>query len=268
MNIKELRLDIEALLVQLIHGHGFLHYGYWPEGKTDEVSLERLGKAQQAYFDHMLAAIPGDVVSILDVGSGTGSNARGLLDQGYRVDCVCPSPRLNEIASQKLDPAATIFECGFEDLATDRRYDLLLCCESFHYIRAAAGLRQAARFADKYLLIFDYFRRQDNGSEERITHARFLDLAKTSAFTLVHDEDLTAAITPTFFVLDSLKNTHLKPFVARLLDEYRRQHPFWSLLMAGPLNRLARSASKPANRHATFPLEHEYRLILMRKDGA
>lgn len=268
MKVKELRLDIEALLSQVIHGHGFLHYGYWPDGRADDVSLARLSQAQQAYFERMLAAIPADVGSILDVGSGTGSNARGLLDKGYHVDCVCPSARLNLIAARKLGARATIFECGFEELATERRYDLVLCCESFHYIRAGEGLRQAAKYGEKYLLIFDYFRTRDNGSEDRITHARFNAMVADSSFTVVHDEDVTAAIAPTFFVLDALKNDYLKPCAARLLREYRTQHPFYAFLLAGLLNRLERSAGKLANRHATFPVEHEYRLILLRKRGS
>lgn len=213
----------------------------------------------------MLAAVPGDVRSILDVGSGTGSNARALLDKGYLVDCVCPSSRLNLIARQKLDGTARIFECGFEDLVTDRSYNLVICCESFHYIRAVDGLRQAAKYADKYMLIFDYFRVRDSGKDDRITYERFRKIVDNSAFRIVRDENVTEAIAPTFLVLDGLKNSYLKPFAARLLEEYRKQHPFYSLFLAGLLNKLESSARKPANRHATFRREHEYRLILMQK---
>src|SRR5687767_14322449 len=91
----------------------------------------------------MAAMIPQGTRSILDVGSGTGSNARDLLDQGYTVDCVCPSPRLNVIAREKLQASAAIFECRFEDFTSYRKYDLILCCESFHYVmRRKASSRQ------------------------------------------------------------------------------------------------------------------------------
>lgn len=267
MNIKELRLDVEALLSQVVHGHGFLHYGYWPEGKADKLSLERLGKAQQDYFNRMLAMIPGDVRSILDVGSGTGSNAKGLLEQGYAVDCLCPSPRLNMIARRKLEGRASIFECGFENFASTQSWDLVLCCESFHYIRAVEGLRQAARYANKYLLIFDYFRVEDGSAEDRITYEHFLEIARDSHFRVVHDEDVTQAIAPTFLVLDTLRNTYVNPFIAGLVGEYRQQHPFYALLMSPLLKKLENSARRPADRYVRFPEAHEYRLVLMSKES-
>jgi hypothetical protein len=90
MNTKELSLDIEALVSQVVHGHGFLHYGYWPDEQAATLSLESLGKAQQAYFDRMAAMIPEGTVSILDVGSGTGSNARALLDREIGVPGISP----------------------------------------------------------------------------------------------------------------------------------------------------------------------------------
>jgi 2-polyprenyl-3-methyl-5-hydroxy-6-metoxy-1,4-benzoquinol methylase len=141
MNTKELSLDIEALISQTLYGHGFLHYGYWPDTQTVIPSLESLGKAQQAYFDRMVAMIPQGIRTILDVGSGTGSNAKALLDRGYTVDCLCPSARLNLIAREKLKGNAEIFECHFEEFKSASKYDLIICCESFHYIHAAQGLR-------------------------------------------------------------------------------------------------------------------------------
>ena len=73
---KDFKLDIEALVLQVVAGHGFLHYGYWQDGIPSEASLLAMAAAQQAYFDVMRALIPGDVETILDVGSGTGGNAR------------------------------------------------------------------------------------------------------------------------------------------------------------------------------------------------
>ena len=124
--MKELKLDIDALLSQIIDGKGFLHYGYWPDRTADEISLTRLARAQQAYFDELAGSIPDGTNSVLDVGSGTGSNALRLLQKGYDVELVCPSVKLNEIARQKLPAGSVIHECLFEDLATDRLYDLLL----------------------------------------------------------------------------------------------------------------------------------------------
>ena len=44
MKLKDLRLDVEALFSQAIYGHGFLHYGYWPKGDPDKLSLDKLSK--------------------------------------------------------------------------------------------------------------------------------------------------------------------------------------------------------------------------------
>jgi hypothetical protein len=66
-------------------------------------------------------------------------------------------------------------------------------------------------------------------------------------------------------ILDELKNNYLKPFGARLLADYRKEHPVYALLLARLLNRLEKSVLKQANRRTTFPANHEYRLILMQK---
>lgn len=268
MKLKDLRLDVEALFSQALYGHGFLHYGYWPDGEPDKPSLDKLGKAQQAYFDKFVDLIPIGVHTILDVGSGTGSNAKGLLEKGFTVDCVCPSAKLNLLAREKLPKTVEIFECGFEDFKSEKKYDLALFCESFHYIQAGEALRQANKYAKKYLLIFDYFRRVDSKKGDRITYDTFLKLVKMSPFKIIHDEDLTDAIKPTFLVLDNLKNNYIKPFAERVINEYRNEHPFYSVLLNSVvLKKLEKSTQKKSNRYQQFPNKHQYRLILMEKEN-
>ena len=265
---KEFRLDLEALLSQIVDGQGFLHYGYWKDGTADEVSLRSLGTAQQAYFDQLAGAIPGGVRSVLDVGSGTGSNARRLLQKNYAVDCVCPSPRLNAIARSKLPASTRIFECAFEDLATDHAYDLLLFSESFHYLEAATALRKCAIHARKHVLIFDYFPRKDGAAGKAVSHLQFTRLLSGSysgEFEIASDRDVTEFIVPTFKVLDGIRNDYVRPFVARSVAEFRKEHGFYSLLLSYPLRRLLASLEKPSNRYRTFPETCEYRLILLHR---
>lgn len=261
MKLKELRLDVEALASELVFGHGFLHYGYWEGGRADEISLARLGQAQQAYFDLVASQIPAGTRTILDVGSGTGANAAALIRLGYRVDCVCPSPRLNEFARRKLPPETTIFESRFEDLRLDRSYDLLLFLESFHYLDAAAAMAQAARLTARDAIVFDYFPRRDGGGASKVSHARFVALAQSAGWRIVADRDCTREIVPTFVVLDTLRNERLRPFVARTVEEFRRTRPFLAFLLAWPLRRLQASAARPSRKHETFPADFEYRLI-------
>lgn len=263
---KNFRLDLEALLSQILDGGGFLHYGYWPDGTADEVSLRSLGEAQQAYFDQLASAIPEGTTSILDVGSGTGGNALKLLQKHYSVDCVCPSPRLNEIARRKLPQSTRIFECAFEELATDNVYDLLLFSESFHYLDAGMALRQIAARARKHVLIFDYFPRKDSATARAVSHRQFTRLlsdSSSSSFRFVTDRDVTEFILPTFKVLDAIRNDHVKPFVIRSVAEYRKEHRVYSFLLSYPLRRLLAGFERSSNRYTTFPEAFEYRLIVL-----
>src|SRR5919106_1812942 len=146
-----------------------LHYGYWPDGLPVEV--QHLATAQAAYTDFLTSHVPDGVKTILDVGCGAGNTARKLVDRGYRVDCVSPNPFLTQAARQTLGDrwgrgGATVFEGKFEDLATDRRYDLLLFSESFLFIKPDRALPQAERLLvpGGYLLMTDIFKAPADGT--------------------------------------------------------------------------------------------------------
>lgn len=267
MKFKDLRLDVEALFSQVIYGHGFLHYGYWPDGKPQDISLENLGKAQQRYFEKLFETLPSGISSILDVGSGTGSNATQLLKKGFVVDCVCPSAKLNELARKKLPESTQISENKFEDFSTDKTYDALIFCESFHYIDNDKALSLASKYAEKYVLIFDYFRREDGKDKDRISHKQFRELLSdkfSAVFDVVQDDDVTDFITPTFMVLDEINNTYVKPFINQFISDFRADHPFYGFLFSRPLKKLGRNAQKASNRYQKFSDQHEYRLILLK----
>ena len=265
--MKELKLDIDALLSQILDGKGFLHYGYWPDRTADEISLTRLARAQQAYFDELAGAIPDGTKSILDVGSGTGSNALRLLQKGYAVECVCPSAKLNDIARNKLPPGTVIHECLFEDLATDKTYDLLLFAESFHYLDAARALPQVAARASQHVVIFDYFPRREGGARQGISHRQFTEmLATAGVFRIVSDRDVTGCIVPTFEVLDKIANDHVRPFVAHAIAEFKAQHRVWSFFLGYPIRKLAAGVAKSSKKHESFPQKFEYRLIVLARN--
>ncbi|HSF62742.1 MAG TPA: class I SAM-dependent methyltransferase [Paracoccaceae bacterium] len=267
MSLKETKLDFEALLSEVIYGHGFLHYGYWPDGRPETPSADLLGRAQQAYFDLLASKIPEGVRTILDVGSGTGSNARALTRLGYALECLCPSEQLNEMARRKLPPEVTVHTTMFEDFQTDRRFDICLFAESFHYIALAPALAQAARYATRGVVIFDYFRRgADAKAPEgtRGTHAEFLaEVARQGAFRLAEDTDLTAAILPTFYVLDQIKNRHIAPFVTRARADFRQSNPWKARALELVLGKAMNRFQKPSRREETFARDFEYRLIVL-----
>lgn len=271
MKLKEFRLDFEAMLSDVVYGHGFLHYGYWPEGRPDTPSAQALGAAQQAWFDRLAAEIPQGVESILDVGSGTGANALALTRLGYRLECLSPSQQLNAMARAKLPKGVRVHDTGFEDLDLPRRFDLCLFGESFHYIRQAPALAQIDRYTEKGAIIFDYFRRPgaaDIGEDagRRQTHAAFLDeLARLPGWRIAHDEDVTQAILPTFHVLDHIKNAHLAPFLTRFRAEFRRARPISGRLAELVFGRKLDRFLRPSRREETFAQEYEYRLIRLER---
>ena len=102
MDKHEVILALEGLLSEVVFGNGYLNYGYWPEGSSDQPAVESINEAQERYFEKLLETIPAGVETILDVGSGTGSIAAGLSARGFRVDCVSPSFTMNATARRKL----------------------------------------------------------------------------------------------------------------------------------------------------------------------
>lgn len=263
---KESKLDLEALISQMVNGKGYLHYGYWEHGAVDEITLRRLGEAQQAYFHRLAETIPPGIRSILDVGSGTGSNALELVQKGYAVDCVCPSPKLNQIARLKLPHCSRIYESRFEDVELAGNYDLMIFPESFHYMNARAALRKMSEHALRNVIVFDYFPRTDSSDMVRVSHAQFTHLVShdfADRLRIASDRDLTMEIIPTFQLLDALKDNYARPYVERAIADFRQSHPIYSLLLAWPLRKLLAKVGKKNDRAKNFLNSYEYRLILL-----
>ena len=139
VELKEVGLDIGLAFSKHFYKTEYLHYGYWPE----ELSVEpaNVFQAQENYANFLLKNIPEGVNSILDVGCGSGKFAEKMLDAGYLVDCVSPSPNLTKHVRNRLGDRAEIFESCFEDVRTEKRYDLILCSESFQYLLCSDDYR-------------------------------------------------------------------------------------------------------------------------------
>ncbi len=268
MSTKEIRLDLEATLTQAVYGHGHAHYGYWPDGVPQVLSLQSLGQAQQAYFDLLVSRIPKGTRTILDVGSGTGANALGLTEKGYALECLCPSEHLNALARGKLRGDVLVHDLKFEDYDTERTFDLCMFAESFHYIDLAQALAKLARHADRHVLIFDYFRKDAAEAEggTRGTHAEFRRMVEDQGvFEVLGDEDLTQAILPTFVVLDHMRTNLFGPFAQRARAALGKAYPIRAKLAEWLLGRKLDKIGRPGGRAKSFPERLEYRLILMRR---
>ena len=114
--------------------------GFWTD--DIEVNKNNFAKAQENHSNFIISHIPDNTKAILDVGCGAGGLAAKLLDKGFSVDCVSPSPLLTERALGILGERSTIFRCLFEELESDKLYDTLIFSESFQYIELSTALLQ------------------------------------------------------------------------------------------------------------------------------
>ena len=208
--------------------------------------------------------------SEIDVGSGTGANAKNLIGAGFDVTCVSPSAQMNQMARAKLPEGTQVADARFEDFTTDCRFDLCIFAESFHYIELETALAQAAKYAKKGVVIFDYFYRGDVRTDprdiKRNTHASFLEVVdRQGQFEVLHDEDVTDAVTPTFVIHEYLKNEKIAPFLERYRAALRQNHPLRARVLEILLGRSMDKLTRKSERSANFARAHEYRLIVMRR---
>jgi SAM-dependent methyltransferase len=205
-----------------------LHYGYW----TDDLELtpQNLARAQARYTDELIADIPPDVRSILDVGCGAGNTARKLLERGYEVDCVSPNAWLTAEARRVLPTRARVFESKFENVPLDRTYDLILFSESFLFMKAEQALAKAesALRPGGYILISDIFKipadeKSPIGGGQDLR--RYRALLEASPFTQLKDTDMTANIAPTFDLLNRAYAEAIGPAYGLILARLDASYP-------------------------------------------
>ena len=149
---KEIGLEIGLILSKHFFKTEHLHYGYW----TNDLNVEphNLPIAQDNHSNFIISHIPVEAKTILDVGCGVGRFALKLTNAGYHVDCVSPSPVLTEHAHNLLKNKSYIFECSYEKLQTEDRYDVIVFSESFQYVNLEKALQNSLNFLndDGYLL--------------------------------------------------------------------------------------------------------------------
>jgi SAM-dependent methyltransferase len=206
-----------------------LHYGYWTDGL--DVDVANLRCAQEAYVKFLLSHVPEGVGSVLDVSCEAGGIAGRLLSMGYTVDCVSSSDFLAGQTRQAVAEKCEIFECGYENLETEKRYDLILFVESFRYInlpRALAGTSKLLN-AGGSLLICDIFRKDVDEDEVRQSNGhnlnKFYELIETYPFTLVEDIDITDQTAPNIDLLNEMLGKVAMPVADSLAGFVAERYP-------------------------------------------
>ena len=229
LDVKEVGLALGLILSRYFLESENLHYGYWADGL--EVSLSNFPLAQEKHTEFILDHIPRGARTVLDVGCGAGALARRLADRGFQVDCVSPSPLLTRRVREVMGQESRIFECRFEEVTTDKRYDVVLFSESFQYVAKDKAVAQSARYAKEggFLLICDFFKTDTRGRSPVAGGHRlslFRDLMKRSPFEPVEDVDITAQMAPNMLLVNEvLSNVGV---------------PLWELLFLFMTNRLPR----------------------------
>jgi len=159
---REVALEISAICGKHFLNLDHLHYGYW---KGIEPKLFNLAQAQIQYAEFLESNIPDGVKTVLDVGCGMGQMAKFLTEKGYQVDCVSPSNFLAQKARQLLGEGTEVFECFFEELQTNKKYDLVMFSESFQYMKPEDSLPKAVGLLNGggHILISDVFKKDVQG---------------------------------------------------------------------------------------------------------
>ena len=252
-----------------------LHFGYWANGL--EVDLRNLPAAQEAHSQFVISQIPPGVRTVLDIGCGVGKMASRLIELGCRVDGVSPSAFLTNHARQLVGEEFHIFECKFEDLDTENRYDLLMFSESFQYVKTEPALQNCLKLLneDGHLLVCDFFRTEAEGegplnAGPRLSH--FYDVISGMPFAPVADIDITAETAPTMDLVDSLLKNVGRPIWALALSTIERKRPlisrFLTWMFKEKIARMERNHLSGAWDGAHFKRLKSYRLMLYRKDAS
>jgi len=225
---REVGLEIGHILGKGLFRLEHLHYGLWKKGLEPDVL--NLHLAQEEYCRFVISHIPAEVKSILDVGCGAGAFSKKLVDLGYEVDCVCPTEYQNELVEELLGGSSEIFKCKFEDIQTDRKYDMVMFCESFQYIDLDRVIDIAAGLLKQggYMLICDFFKKQSAdscGIKGGHKLDKFMNLIERSSFKMIEDIDITAETSPNLDILDRATKDVMIPVVDAAERFFKSRHP-------------------------------------------
>jgi SAM-dependent methyltransferase len=267
-----------GLALGFVIGHHFLgmqdlHYGYWPQGLAREP--QNLAQAQANYTDFLMSHIPPGVKSVLDVGCGAGNTARKLLERGFTVDCVSPNGVLTSVAKQVLAGRGDIFETRFQDLQTERRYDLILFSESLLFIPLEEAFTKALALLNPggHVLITDIFRVPAEGKSPiggGHELPRFRETIARFPFAPVLDLDMTDGIAPTFDMLDAAYREAIQPAYELIVSRLEAKHPWVMKLVKWKFRKKLQRAEEKhfsgRRNGANFKKYKAYRLMLYHAD--
>lgn len=269
---KEVGLVMGIILGKYLFKTDDLHYGYWTPDLKLEVS--NIVHAQENHSNFIISNIPEGVKTILDVGCGVGALAKRLLAKGYQVDCVSPSMLLTREARKLTGGKCHIYESMYEDVKTDKKYDLVIFSESYQYINLKKSLEQTAGLLKDggHMLICDFFETDAKGESALgggHKLAEFYETIKKYPFTNVKDIDITKFTSPNLTLIDDiLKNMGL-PIWELIHEMLRTNYPTGYKLLTWKfrkkIDKINRKYLSGARNGENFEIFKSYRLLLYKK---
>ena len=236
-------VDLELLLLTEAVGLRSLHYGFWDEPPADDdLSFDALKEAQARFTERLLAMIPRDVRSVLDVGSGVGDNSAEMLRRGLEVTALSPDRNHGKFYDRLREDGLVFHNQRFEDFEIRRPYDLVLMSESQNYFDQTLGLTTAGRALTSRgrLLVAGMFRRADTKEFKavRCIERPYVEEAARHGFHLVRSVDVTENVIATIRIAER----YLKP-VMRVAQTYFETGSFLKRWVASML--IAKRAMSP-----------------------
>ena len=269
---KEIGLEMGLLAGKHLFNTEHMHYGIWKKGM--DVTILNLPKAQENHSHFIISHIPKGAKTILDVGCGVGALASRLVSKGYQLDCVSPLPLLSEYARQRLDDKTRIFETKYEDLQTDKKYDVILFSESFQYVNIKKALENTLNFLNEkgYLLICDFFQTNAEGQSalgggHKLTE--FKDAIAVTPFKTISDIDITQETAPNISIVNDIMMNVGKPVWNRIFQYMEYKHPhiakFLKWKFRKKIQKIDRKYFSGDRNAENFMVYKTYRLMLFQK---
>ena len=272
---KEMGLAAGLVFARYFLKTEHLHYGYW-SGDL-KVDIANLKEAQDRYSEVLLSHIPDGTESILDVGCGTGLLSRRLLDEGYRVESVSPSPFLTSYARDIIGEKGVIHESTFEDLHLEGKYDVILFSESFQYIdlKRVFGKCRDLLMENGTIVICDFFRRDDATGQSRLGGGHslgwFYEEMEKAGFSTVIDSDITSRTAPNMDIVSEMMTDLAQPLWELLCyyleNNYPRFNRFARWRYKKKIAKIERKYFSGSRNAESFAADKNYRLVLCRPEG-
>ncbi len=272
VDLQELGLAVGLVFGRHLFAVQDLHYGYWTPDL--EPHITNLARAQEQYSDLLIANLAHGARTILDVGCGIGRLAERLVERGYEVECVSPSPFLTQFARERLADRVVFHPCRFEELQTEKRFDVVLCSESFQYLQLEPALAKSLELLHPggQLLIADFFKTGKPGRSPISGGHRLRDFyAAVSKLPMevLCDLDITPQTAPTMQLVNDLFMNAGRPAWEMSMYALHNRHPWVSRVLWWTLGRkLAKLEQKHLRGERTpenFKHFKSYRLLAFRR---